>query len=1024
VLGDAAAADAELAALASAGLPPGPAAYHAAVIAAARAGDADGALDAMRRAHSAGVHPLPGSYVALIRAFCAVGDATAARAVMTSMNRAVPDALPGWLALCKGLFAAGMDEDAAATAERGQAVEGWTPDAELYGALVSYLVTQGKRGLARAADVVAEDMPRAGVVPMTAHANIILRAEAAFTSVQEADALLAAMGRGELGPGCRPDIHSYNAVLAGFVRAAPAGDPAVVRPPNGDFWAPALTPGEPAPDAVSAPPVPLPLSPWESGLPPRTDPASGDRIQELVGEILLGGCLPDATTHALMCEAHTQAGSGTERAMLAFQRMLALGTPAPAPGTALMPLPDEPTNENDSDQEGAWEEAGADVRPPWGTPGAAGHTGPLPDAALALLLRRLVEGPARPWELLEVMVALAADRRTPPPGSLAPLTKVEAGCPPSLAAALPSGAPGAPPAGILAAPLSALAAWVPAALAAGRSARPAALGLMDVEKEAQDEEKRARDEEEEARAGLAALDATGDPVGGARYFNGVLLDEAGNAITPEGDIIPVSRATREELAAELEARDQSPSGTKIDMYKRVQAARVDARLMSRDDARLSDDFKKTAEGERKAAAREMKKAERAAKDVREAGNEVEWVADRWVDGEPVPPPGSEGWEVVVRVNGRVVGGDEDKKKPATLQQYVREDRAPSGRLLRKAYILRGLPPTGEDLAPASGDGPDGAAAGARGRDDEEDMLGLTSRAFAVRSVARQAATDGEDAGDGGGGRGGGLDSDSEGLDSLDDVSALTLSGRQEKMQEQMPGLPAPWWPARLDKRRYPGLASARLAGPGAPPPTPAFLALNLLNCADACGVGLPPADLAAYARVAAAERDPRLAAQVAARLQVAAEAAADRGGPSPAAPAHAAVALARDLLAAVTLKPGDDWRADAGPAPGAEGGEEGEVEDEAAVAARAAVDAEDAASAREVVLACLGALGLGDRVPALDADLAVSDAAYAAAAVAAAALGAKRKEEEEEVERRMKAAAAARAAREEGRLERRAKSRL
>jgi DNA-binding GntR family transcriptional regulator len=40
--------------MSAAGLPPGPRAVHAAVVAAARAGDADGALDAMRAAHAQG----------------------------------------------------------------------------------------------------------------------------------------------------------------------------------------------------------------------------------------------------------------------------------------------------------------------------------------------------------------------------------------------------------------------------------------------------------------------------------------------------------------------------------------------------------------------------------------------------------------------------------------------------------------------------------------------------------------------------------------------------------------------------------------------------------------------------------------------------------------------------------------------------------------------------------------------------------------------------------------------------------
>jgi hypothetical protein len=57
---------------------------------------------------SPGLRPLPESYVALIIAFTTVRDAAAARAVLASMQRAAPDARPGWLALCAGLFRAGL----------------------------------------------------------------------------------------------------------------------------------------------------------------------------------------------------------------------------------------------------------------------------------------------------------------------------------------------------------------------------------------------------------------------------------------------------------------------------------------------------------------------------------------------------------------------------------------------------------------------------------------------------------------------------------------------------------------------------------------------------------------------------------------------------------------------------------------------------------------------------------------------------------------------------------------------------
>ena len=945
--GDAAGAASTLEAMAAAGLPPGPAAFHGAIVASARAGDADTALALTRRAHAVGVRPLAVSYATLIRAFTGVGDAPAARAVLASMVRAVPDARPGWLALCKGLFAAGAGDEAATTAERG-VLEGWWPDADLYGALISYLVdTGGQRGLARAGAILAEEMlPEGGVVPTTAHANIVLAGEVELTSAMEGDKLLAAMGRGDLGPGCRPDIHSFNIVLAGHVRAALYGDPAVIRPVGqAGLCAPPPPPGPPAPDATSPAPPP-PTQQADSGLPVLVDVASAERIDEFIGEVLLASCLPDARTHALMCEAHTPRGNGVLKAMRYFRRMLALGTPlvgeGAAPPAGALGGGVEEEQEVGGGEDG--EEAPSTPLPPprlaaWGTPGAPGLTGPLSDTALAALLRALaVAGLPRPWDLLEVMTACAADGRTPPPGSLAPPTPPDGLLPGNV------GGDGSNDGGVLLTPLSGLASWVPYALAAARSARGAAAGLNVEAKAAAAAVVAAEAEAEAAAAQVASLasliaasgvggeggavilddgSAPGSsggggpgapPPGSREIFVGddaVWVDADGAAMDLDKDgqwaVVPVSRATLPQLVAELTARGLSTEGTKRGLYSRVQGARA-ARERDVIEAQRSPVVAR-----KKAAARERASIAAAAADVRTAEKAVPWTVTVWEDGEVVsqyvktaPPPRGEA----------IVVSAEDAGEAASLRALASSDEDDGGRM--------------------------------DGQDDEEDVMDLTNADFRRRAVARVTGPAG----------GGGDDEDDELLDFEAD---------------RVPGA-SPWWPS---SGLGPEHSLAGVVGMGGATATPSRLALALLLAAERCGVAAPPADLAAFASAAARGRDEVLAAQVAARLpaSLARAAKVEPGEPlPPLQPIDRALDLARDLLTAVTPLP--------------EGGEEGgeDKDEEGSGPESEETRAARYAAAREGVLACLVDIGLGDRLPSLEADLAVSEAADAAAAAAVEAM--------------------------------------
>ena len=85
--------------MATAGLTPGPRAYHGLVFAYVKAGDAEGALDALRAAHEAGIQPIAESYTVLIHAFMQQDNVVDAELVLVSMKRAGLDARPGWLML-------------------------------------------------------------------------------------------------------------------------------------------------------------------------------------------------------------------------------------------------------------------------------------------------------------------------------------------------------------------------------------------------------------------------------------------------------------------------------------------------------------------------------------------------------------------------------------------------------------------------------------------------------------------------------------------------------------------------------------------------------------------------------------------------------------------------------------------------------------------------------------------------------------------------------------------------------------
>ena len=168
-----------------------------------------------------GLRPLPESYVALIIAFTTVRDAAAARAVLASMARAADDARPGWLALCAGLFRAGLGEDAAAALERGKR-DGWHPDADLYALYLDWLVLT-PAGVDSARRVFEIDMAAAAVPPDTRHGNAMIYGDAHHLAPHIGMETLEAMSFGAFGAGCRPTAASHAIVMEASLAAIATG---------------------------------------------------------------------------------------------------------------------------------------------------------------------------------------------------------------------------------------------------------------------------------------------------------------------------------------------------------------------------------------------------------------------------------------------------------------------------------------------------------------------------------------------------------------------------------------------------------------------------------------------------------------------------------------------------------------------------------------------------------------------------------------------------------------------------------
>lgn len=90
--------------MALAGLDAGPRAYHGLVVAYTRAGDAEGALEALKKAFIAGAKPLPETMVAVARLYGATGQPQRGKEILAAMEKLNYNPRVAWLTLVEELF--------------------------------------------------------------------------------------------------------------------------------------------------------------------------------------------------------------------------------------------------------------------------------------------------------------------------------------------------------------------------------------------------------------------------------------------------------------------------------------------------------------------------------------------------------------------------------------------------------------------------------------------------------------------------------------------------------------------------------------------------------------------------------------------------------------------------------------------------------------------------------------------------------------------------------------------------------
>ncbi|TVU30453.1 hypothetical protein EJB05_22078, partial [Eragrostis curvula] len=198
----------------AAGLSPGPRSFHGLVAAHVLAGDAEGAMQSLRRELSSGVRPLHETFVALVRVFAKKGLSTRAMEILAAMEKYKYDIRKAWLILVEELVKNRYLADANTVFLKG-AKGGLRGTDEIYDLLIEEDCKAGDHSNAL---TVAYQMEASGRMATTFHFNCLLSVQATCGIPEVAFATFENMEYGGEDY-MKPDTESYNWVIQAFTRA-------------------------------------------------------------------------------------------------------------------------------------------------------------------------------------------------------------------------------------------------------------------------------------------------------------------------------------------------------------------------------------------------------------------------------------------------------------------------------------------------------------------------------------------------------------------------------------------------------------------------------------------------------------------------------------------------------------------------------------------------------------------------------------------------------------------------------------
>ncbi|XP_043707409.1 uncharacterized protein LOC122656810 isoform X2 [Telopea speciosissima] len=197
----------------AAGLTPGPRSFHGLLVSHALKGDAEGAMQALRRELSAGIRPLHETFLALIRLFGSKGHATRGLEILAAMEKLKFDIRQAWLVLVEELIRNNHLDDANKVFLRG-AEGGLRATDELYDLLIEVDCKAGDHSNAL---TIAYEMEAAGRMATTFHFNCLLSVQATCGIPEIAFATFENMEYGE--DYMKPNTETYNWVIQAYTRA-------------------------------------------------------------------------------------------------------------------------------------------------------------------------------------------------------------------------------------------------------------------------------------------------------------------------------------------------------------------------------------------------------------------------------------------------------------------------------------------------------------------------------------------------------------------------------------------------------------------------------------------------------------------------------------------------------------------------------------------------------------------------------------------------------------------------------------